>query len=434
MVLYRFRRTTEKSIAEMKTGSRSKLVPTLSTVEVEYSEVDEASALLQCTETAQRTKLFPERWYILFMFTFLTTQQTLFWFTFSSVPSTVLLYYPALTNDAVLQLLNWGPIIFIPLLPVFTWILTWKNGLSLSLRACAWLCFGGCLIRCIPCVMSSDARNTSAAMLFLHAGQILNAAAGPIVMASPSRVSAVWFSPEWRTRATAIAYIGGNIGSAVGFLFGPYITNGDADNVPRLLYVELCIAVIPVIFLTIYSPDHPPLAPSMAVYNNDKTVGIAEFWRVSEVIFSIPGMMFLIGVAGFQAGSAAGWSGLLPDIIGPPLFDENFAGWVGCVNSAAGTAGVFFVGVVADYYFQRNLKALLVWMFLFATVSSVWLALVLPSPFVGNGTVLATSNATVIGSAGVVGFFQGACEPLFYEIAAELSYPLPEGTSAGSQL
>ena len=33
-------------------------------------------------------------------------------------------------------------------------------------------------------------------------------------------VSAVWFAPEHRATATAVAYMGGNLGSMIGFVFG----------------------------------------------------------------------------------------------------------------------------------------------------------------------------------------------------------------------
>lgn len=58
---------------------------------------------------------------------------------------------------------------------------------------------------------------------FIHLGQILNGIAGPLIMAPPPKLSAVWFPPNQRTTATSIGTMAPYVGSAVGFLFIPYL-------------------------------------------------------------------------------------------------------------------------------------------------------------------------------------------------------------------
>lgn len=116
--------------------------------------------------------LSPSRWYVLTMFTALTTQQCLFWFTFSSVPDAIKTYYGPDMDDHVLdQLLNWGPIIFIPVLPFVPWLLTQRNGLRHSMLLTAGLCLAGCLVRIIPCFLSEEKRWQRASWTCLHIGQ-----------------------------------------------------------------------------------------------------------------------------------------------------------------------------------------------------------------------------------------------------------------------
>ena len=54
----------------------------------------------------------------------------------------------------------------------------------------------------------------------MNLGQALNGLAGPIAMAGPPAVSAVWFPPHQRTTATAIGTFFGMLGTASGFLIG----------------------------------------------------------------------------------------------------------------------------------------------------------------------------------------------------------------------
>jgi FLVCR family MFS transporter len=54
----------------------------------------------------------------------------------------------------------------------------------------------------------------------MNVGQMLNGLAGPLAMAGPPAVSAVWFPPEERTRATAIGTFFAMMGTAAGFLIG----------------------------------------------------------------------------------------------------------------------------------------------------------------------------------------------------------------------
>ena len=57
----------------------------------------------------------------------------------------------------------------------------------------------------------------------MNVGQGLNGLAGPVAMAAPPAISAVWFPPEQRTQATAIGVFFGMLGTASGFLLGPNI-------------------------------------------------------------------------------------------------------------------------------------------------------------------------------------------------------------------
>lgn len=58
-----------------------------------------------------------------------------------------------------------------------------------------------------------------------NAGQIFIGMAGPILMSGPPSVSVVWFPPNQRTTATAIASTAAGLGVALSFLIGPAIVS-----------------------------------------------------------------------------------------------------------------------------------------------------------------------------------------------------------------
>ncbi len=130
------------------------------------------------------------------------------------------------------------------------------------------------------------------------------------------------------------------------------------------------------------------------------------------------------------AGGSGAWGGVLPQILTRPTYSSDFAGICGFINNMAGVGGGLAIGVIADRWFARKLKRLLVGAFFLTTLSYVWFTLLLPSPF-KDQPVVPASHASVLAASVLTGFFQGACDPLFYELAAEITYPLPEGTSAG---
>ncbi len=102
------------------------------------------------------------RWWVLFVFSFASFLQSLVWFTFSSVPKVAKEYYPGTAHTAhdtrhtlrschtslsannpnstqpgvdegtIDLLLNWGAIVFIPVLPYVSWLQTRPNGLLIA--------------------------------------------------------------------------------------------------------------------------------------------------------------------------------------------------------------------------------------------------------------------------------------------------------------
>ena len=96
-----------------------------------------------------------------------------FWFTFSADPETFKAYYPGLSTPEIDQLLNWGPITFVPTVPFVSWLLMQENGLRKCMRLNACLCFTACALRFVPCLVSAATRERHQwLLLLLHLAQV----------------------------------------------------------------------------------------------------------------------------------------------------------------------------------------------------------------------------------------------------------------------
>jgi MFS family permease len=289
-------------------------------------------------------------------------------------------------------------------------------------------------------------------------GQILNAAAGPLVMATPSLLASVWFPDHERTTATAIAVLANGVGTAVGFLLGPWLAP-TADALPTLLYAEIGIAALPALAIAAHFPAAPatPPSPAAAKFASDlKHERVTPFFAGLGRIVRMPSLWLIVCAGGIQkgayvwwwwyvrggcmvcavfvhvgecvfacacacvcgtqakdvldAGVSSAWQSIIPQILGAVGYSPSVAGYYGFASTVAGLVGCFVCGRLADLYFPRRMKALSIAIFVTCAGLFVWLTMTLPSPFGGpfapNGAVAIVSAITL------AGFFQGALDPV----------------------
>lgn len=474
------------------------------------------------------------RWYILITFSLISCWQSNSWFTFSSVPEQVQDYYhlekpskSGQVNGVIDLLLNWGPIMFIPMTPFSAYLLSYPiTGFKYTAQIAGILAFSGTLIRCIPTILDQlpfiDYQVSSdfwKCLIFLHLGQILNAIAGPFVMAPPSKLSVIWFGEEERGTATGIAALSNTLGYCLGFVIGPLIVT-EKEYFPYLLYLDLVLVSIPFVCVMVYFPPHPTKLPSVAaqyalkgmnvsdgavpavseheidadhsdrnlsrklnvnsdwnLISNDDLDGVQQldlspnvidyrnmkdiedqqtkqqhsesisfsshfmsFWWEIRKLLCFPSALAMTIIGGMVYGIFAAWSSVLQDMIGSSTsinLDETTIGFIGFAISGMSVVGGFAIGPIADRCFQRKLKRLLLILFGFAILILAVLLFVLPSPFDKDSMFILNADSTkqekvmvIAVLVSVMGLFEGALIPLFFELAADISYPISEGTSA----
>jgi len=374
------------------------------------------------------------RWYIMAAFCTLTCTQCLVWFTFSSVDEDITKEYYGIGRASHDLLLNWGPIIFLPVTPFASWLLTQPEGLRRTMLYGSILTFTGCAVRMIPCLFSTEGRKEWYSIALLHLGQIFNAAAGPMVMGPVSRISVIWLKQNERTTGTAIAQTANGMGSCVGFLLGPFIVPNvaHADQMSTLLLVELAMAAVPLTCVLIHFPDLPVNPPNAAaaIYREGGTTDTAGFVSGLREVGPNRSFWLVVLCAGLMFGVQSAWSPLFQDILDPVGISDDTVGWLGFAEGFASIVVAVLVGQLADRLFARKFKLFILISIYICAAAVWWFTLMLPSPFSSDG-VLPRSTALLAVALLIQGIFQGALVPLLYEFSAELTYPVNEGTSAG---
>lgn len=436
--------------------------------EEDVSDFEEDLEILEAT--SWRAKY--ERYYVLTVFSLFAFAQGVMWLTFSSVnPDSLQEYYTEdLDFPAVALLLNWGPIIGILFFPVTLWIMSRPDGFHEACVTGMILCVLGAIIRLIPTFVGPSLRHRFSAIMFLHTGQILNAAGGPLCMATTSRLSSIWFPEEHRTWSTAIAISSNSIGTNVAFIMGPYISH--AGGIGALLYSGLALAILPAVLAIIHFPRWPhhvqrvlpkPIlvrvqglaTPDLngrrrsvdnngvrqsssissasdmgdhdSVNNEDSDFASAD----SDDTYVVPpspgkhdslrlmlsnrNFILTILCGGGIAGIATAWQTMLQPIL-KGHFEDTTIGLIGCFNGMAANLGSIMIGLISK---RERLRVELV----------VGLGM---QVFALAFFVDATRHETFTGVLTAVlctGFTYGLCSPIFYELAAKLIYPVNEGIS-----
>eukprot|EP00039_Didymoeca_costata_P020905 m.342816 g.342816 ORF g.342816 m.342816 type:complete len:457 (+) comp21866_c0_seq1:213-1583(+) len=382
-------------------------------------------------------ELDPRRFYVLILFIFLMAQQCLFWFTFSSDPEEVHMFFPRISSGVVDQLLNWGPIMCVPMVPFVSFILQRPDGLRLCMRLAAALCFVACGLRLIPCFFPLHIKKQFWSTLPIHLAQILNGIAGAVLITAPSRLSAMWFPPGQRATVTGLAN-SSFFGAAVGFYMGPGIIKGNPDNVTNLLIACFAISAVPFIAVFCYCPAQPRKQISNSEADSGIPPSASEFIKgTGQLILNEQAIPLIMIVTFFGIGVYDGWIGILPQLLTQntthgPGWTQDLSGICGMSHTFSCIAGMYSIGPIADIFFKRRLKTLLIFLFIMAAGLFGWMITMFPStsefvpiPYIQQ------PKAVVFVVICFAGYFRSATFPILFELAAEVSFPHSEGTSGG---
>eukprot|EP01127_Copromyxa_protea_P004379 TRINITY_DN14242_c0_g1_i1.p1 TRINITY_DN14242_c0_g1~~TRINITY_DN14242_c0_g1_i1.p1 ORF type:complete len:448 (-),score=46.70 TRINITY_DN14242_c0_g1_i1:17-1360(-) len=365
-------------------------------------------------------KVYPKRWYMLFIFSFLSYQQSLLWITYNTQAQTTQQFFN-FSEFEVNFLLAWGPIGFLVVAPFVGYGLSSVETFRKLVLFAAVLCGLAGGIRLIPLI------NPQASWSFAvtSIAQFLVAVAGPIVMVGPPKLSSIWFPPHERTMATAISAASNNLGSAVGYLAPVLI---ESVGFPWFLIIEGIHAVVFLVVIFAHFPAAPPTPPSITASAEEK-FSLRDYWNDVKEMSKNGSFLLLVFIGGLQTGMFSAWQGLLDWILLPQGYSLVFIGYLGLGAILCGWTGSVVSGFFSDKVFSRRFKESLIILTGIGTACFVLFTLSFPSIF-SEGHILYSQKWLVTATILSIGFIFGSTLPILYEFGVELTYPIKEASSA----
>ncbi|CAH1773314.1 unnamed protein product [Owenia fusiformis] len=381
--------------------------------------------------------LYKRRWYILILFSLVSTTQAAVWNTFGPIGNSVKFVFG--WSDGILALPPALGNVAYFIFPFTSWVMDDK-GMRVAMVGATLLMFCGTALRCIT-------TSPTAATWLIMTGQLLNGLAGPVPFGGPSLMSSLWFPTNQRTTATAIAAIFSYVGDASSFMLGiafvsePSSANSSLINassyantsgppfldqqkgeILNLMYTECAVCGVLFLLVLIYFPDKPPTPPSASA-SKDRV----DFKKGFGLLIRKP-QFWLVGLAySLPTGIFGSWVTILDINLGPIGIEQNEASLLGFYATVGGIVAGFVMSGVADCL-SGQLKRMLVVLASLSLGSVVWFCVIWMQT--ANSTQPA-DKVQLYTSIVLMGVFINGGIPLLYELACETCFPVAEGITGG---
>uniref|UniRef100_A0A336KTF1 Choline/ethanolamine transporter FLVCR1 n=1 Tax=Culicoides sonorensis TaxID=179676 RepID=A0A336KTF1_CULSO len=360
-------------------------------------------------------RVYKRRWIILGLFVLYSASNALQWIQYSIIANIVQRYYNISSTWV-----DWTSmiymILYIPLIFPGSWLLD-KLGLRIIAISGA---FGTCLGAWIKTF------SVNPELFYVgFIGQSVVAVSQVFILSLPARVAAVWFGPNQVSSACSIGVFGNQLGVALGFLLPPMLVKNHDDlelvgaDLQFMFYLIAGFTSVLLVLMIIFFQAAPPTPPSGAQLSKDNE-GSGNFLHSLKRLLLNHNYILLLISYGMNVGVFYAISTLLNQIV---LFHypgaEEDAGRIGLCIVVAGMLGSLCCGIVLDKTHKFKETTLAVYVF---TTIGMWIY---------TFTLSLGHIAVVYVTSSLLGFFMTGYLPVGFEFAAELTYPEPEGTSAG---
>lgn len=357
------------------------------------------------------------RFGVLSAFSALTTVNGFSWLMFGADGKALRKEYRPNIDEAQIDLLSsWQPIIYIFAAPIIAVLLVRPNGLRTMMRFAAVIELIGATIK----MLSSIDPHNYGSLVALHMGQIFSAFVSPIAIGAPSHLAALWFPPEERTRATGSGVLCNNVGNALGYFVIPSLAAAGIGY-SSVILLELCMAIAVALMCFLLVPPDPVI--HRALTDDGQKVNALQESRV--FLKTLP-CLFLCFAYAWSSGGYVAWNSMFDDML-ESTYSDDFIGILSGVATLAYVVGGVISSALADGVLKGKLKQLIFGSSVIGTVFCVIVTLSLPVPS-GPAPIQAGKGWLVFVMI-MSGMSNGAAAPLFYEVAAEMSFPISEGVS-----
>ncbi|XP_076659654.1 choline/ethanolamine transporter flvcr2a isoform X2 [Halictus rubicundus] len=379
----------------------------------EYAKAIESG--VQLTQVVE-TKVYKRRWLILMIFVLYSASNAMQWIQYSIIANIVMNYYKVSSFSVDMTSMIFM-ITYIPFIFPASYLLD-KFGLRFAAL------FGAILNALGAWVKVFSVNQDLYWLTFL--GQTIVAVSQTFVLSVPARLAAVWFGPDQVSSACSIGVFGNQLGIAIGFLFPPMLvpSSDDVSIVGRglqvMFYIVAAFTTVILVLIILFFKSEPPLPPSPAQAVQREAESTENFFQSVKKLVTNVGYLLLLLSYGINVGIFYAISTLLNHIVLTYFpHHETDAGRIGLTIVCAGMLGSVVCGIVLDKTHRFKETTLGVYLLSFLGM------------IIFTFTLNASKIYVIYITAGLLGFFMTGYLPVGFEFAAELTYPEPEGTSAG---
>ena len=390
--------------------------------------VEEANSLLGNLKTEPEFKLHKSifRFYILLLFCGFTFMQGLIWNNWGPIADSADLVY-GWDSSVIALLTNLGPIAFVPgfiLFPIIINLYGLRYGILL-----------GMFLTCLGAVIRVFTTSYPAGTIIMYIAHFLNGLAGPASMGASTTISANWFPCNERTFATGIAGAANYLGVAVSFIIGPLMvrqinsTNPTATqlsevtaDIYHMLYVLAGVCVFIFLLILVYFPSKPKHPPSITA-----KVERSNFFKSLKQLLTNFSFWAIFLCYGIATGINSAWSGFLyPNLsmLKDIKVTQVYVGWLGFYSTIAGVISAIVIGLISDRFPRWKKSFLVVGMALAAIAAFLFTLFCNEMIRVGDSTYFVITFTGIL-----LTLFVNSTIGIYYELSAEVGYPVPEATS-----
>jgi MFS family permease len=345
----------------------------------------------------QTFRVYGYRWVVLAVFMLINITIQMLWITYAPITGPAAIFYGV--HDSQIGLLAMTFMItYVPLAIPASWVID-----TYGFRKAVGI---GAILMGIFAIFRGLAGANYGLVLVSTIGIAIGQ---PFLMNSWTKVPANWFSMNERATAVGLVTLANLVGTMVGFGLTPVLTAQLSISTVQLIYgVISAIAAVLFIVLSREHPLTPPCPPGMEAR-------ALMLDGLKQIVKVVPFWLFVIVYFGGM-GIFNGISTWVETIIRPRGFSPDEAGLLGTVLVLGGILGAVVIPSFSDKQHKRQRYMLL------------GVSLAIPGLV---GVTFATSLWLLLLSAFILGFFLISVAPIGLQYVAEVTYPAPEGTSAG---
>ncbi|MBT6612104.1 MAG: MFS transporter, partial [Deltaproteobacteria bacterium] len=342
-------------------------------------------------------KVYPYRFVVLGVFMVINAVVQTLWITFAPITGHAAEFYKVTDLEIGMLSMIWMIVYLVVSIPA-SWIIdTYGSRVGISIGAIFTAVFG--LLRGY---FGADYNLVFLATIGIAVGQ-------PFIMNATTTVAAKWFKITQRATAAGLAVLATFIGIIIGMAVTPALTLG--MGIEAMLVVYGWAAVVCAVIYIVFAREAPPTPPCPAGQEERALVldGFKGVWKNKQFM-----LVMLVMFIGF--GMFNGITTWIEPIIRGRGFDMTQAGTLGAVILFAGIFGAIIWPALSDKFRIRG--RILMWAILLGIPGLI-------------GLIYATSFELLLLSGVVLGFFSMSVGPIVYQFGAEVTHPIPEGTSNG---